>query len=198
MTVQDQSETTGYSVAVLGALALIGSLWLPWYSFRIPAAVIDSVDNIARQLGFSETAVNSSAQLVNQLGPFHITAWRVMTAIPGLLLAVGVVGGGLSLLATSGRASSVANLVTFAGVIGVALVVYRWAVPPGPDGLLHPAWGLWLALGGSVGVAVGGALAGGERTERLPDLTLSALPLGVTAPAHDEPFTAGSIPPPSR
>ncbi len=184
-------------MAVLGGIALIASLWLPWYSFRIPAALIDSADNIARQLGFSEAAVNSGVQQLNQLAPFHITAWQTMTTIPGVLLVAGVIGGGLSLLAISGRASSVAKLVGFAGVIGAALVVYRWAVPPGPGGLLHPAWGLWLALGGSAAVAVGGALAGGERTERLSDLTLSALPLELTAPAHEPPLTASSIPPPS-
>jgi hypothetical protein len=183
---------------VLGGIALIASLWLHWYSFRIPAAVIDSAEGIARQLGFSEAAVTSNAQLLNQLQPFHVTAWQTMTTIPGVLLAAAVVGGGLSLLAVSGRASSVAKLVSFAGAIAAVLVVYRWAAPPGPGGILHPAWGLWLALAGSVALITGGALAGRQRTEVLPDLTLSAVQLELSAPAHEPALTVSSIPPPSR
>lgn len=198
MTVPDQRESTGYSVALLGGIALAASLWLHWYSFRIPAAVIDSADTIARQLGFSQAAVDSNAQLLSQLAPFHVTAWQTMTTIPGVLLAASVVGGGLSLLAISGRASSVAKLVSVAGAVGAVFVVYRLASPPGPDGILHPAFGVWLALGGSLAIVAGGALADRERTERLPDLSLSNLPLELAAPAHDAPLTASSVPPPSR
>ena len=198
MTVPDQRESTGYSVAVLGAIALIASLWLHWYSFRIPAAVIDSAEGLARQLGFSAAAVSSNAQLLNQLQPFHTSAWQVMTTIPGVLLGAAVVGGGLSLLAVSGRASSVAKLVSLAGAVAAVLVVYRLAAPPAPDGILHPAWGLWLALAGSVALITGGALAGRERTERLTDLNLSAVQLELNAPAHEPALSVSSIPPPSR
>jgi hypothetical protein len=156
-------ETQGLTVAAIGAATLAASLWLPWYSFRIPAAAIDSAEQFARQLGALGPLVTAGAKLASQLGPLHLTAWHALSTTPGVVLAVAVIAGGLSVLELTGRATSVARPTALAGIVGVALVGYRILDHPG-GGFLHPAWGIYLALVGAIAIVAGGVIAGQEST----------------------------------
>jgi hypothetical protein len=40
-----------YAVAAVGSAGLIVSLWLPWYSFRIPGFAIDQAEQVGQQFG---------------------------------------------------------------------------------------------------------------------------------------------------
>src|SRR5437588_9477485 len=139
MAVQGR-RALGHLLAALGSICLIASLWLPWYSFQLPGSAF--------------------------LLPVHVTAWQVFTVTPAVLLAVGVVGGGLSLLALTGRAAGFARVVARVGVTGTVATLYRVAAPPAQSDLLHTAWGLYLALAGGAAVLAGGLVAlAGERAE---------------------------------
>ena len=202
-------ETQGHTLSLAGAATLIVSLWLPWYSFRIPPAAFNYVDQIANQLGALGPLIRRGAQLVNQLGPLHVTAWQAFTATPAVLLVVGVVAGGLSLLVLTERAVETARMMVLAAVVGVVLVGYRIAVPPGQGDFVHPAWGIYLALAATVTILVGGMVARSESAQPLselefpavprPDLTLPDAQLEVPAsgPAVSGWSVAQTVPPPS-
>jgi len=107
MTQQGGSE--GHLLAVLGAAMLIAGLWLPWYSFHIPPEAIQEATQAA---GPYAGLVQQGAAILSSLGPIHLTAWNVATAIPAFLLVVGVVGGGLSLLTVIGMADGAGKIVS--------------------------------------------------------------------------------------
>jgi len=197
--VPDQRESRGYTVAVLGAAALSASLWLPWYSLRIPASAVDSAEQAAHQLGALGPLVTATAQLVRALGPVHATAWQAMSTTPGVLLALAAMGGGLSVLALTGRASSVERMVAGVGIVALLLVGYRLVILPGPGPFVHLAWGIFLALGGAVAILAGAVLAGDKRAERMADVTLPGVPLDIAPSAESAGWsTSRSVPPPSR
>lgn len=159
-----ERRTIGYWLAVLGASGLIFSLWQSWYSFQIPGALVDEAKQLAPQFGSMGSLIAQGAQLAQQLGKLHATAWEVYHVTPAILLLLAAVAGGLGLLAITERAEAVGQIIAGAAMIAAAIVLYRLISPAGPDGLLHPAWGIKLALG-SVGLAlVGGLLsAAGEQ-----------------------------------
>src|SRR5947209_7656307 len=123
----------GQSLAALGGGGLAISLWLPWYTIDIPQAALNSVTRLSQQFGALGPLVRSGAQIISQLGPFHITAWQAFKATPDVLLIAAIIGGGLALLALADRAGSTAGLTMLAGAIAAVLVGYRIAVPPGQN-----------------------------------------------------------------
>ena len=159
-----ERRTFGYWLAVLGAAGLIFSLWQSWYSFRIPGAVIDQAKQLAPQFGPIGSLIAQGAQIAQQLGTLHATAWQVYHVTPAILLLLGAVAGGLALLAITDRAESVGRIIAGAATIAAAIVLYRLLSPAGSDGLLHPDWGIELALGSAAVALVGGLLsAAGEQ-----------------------------------
>ena len=187
-----RQDVRGYAVAATGGGLLAVSPWLHWYSFRIPSAAIDSAAQLAHQLGFSQPLINQGVQFASQLGTLHVDAWRVYNTLPAIVLVCAVVGGGLSLLALTDRASDVHQLVLLAGVVATLLVLSRLIAPPLNGQLLHPDWGFWAAAVGGAAMALGGAVAGRSVEPRiaLPDLGPAGDGSGWTA--------ARSVPPPSR
>jgi len=173
-------ETQGHSLAGLGAAGLIVSLWLPWYTFRIPPAAIDYAEQLAKQFGALGPLISRGAQLASQLGPLHLSAWHAFSTTPAVLLVIGVIGGGLSALALTDRAAGAARLTMLASVVGVALSGYRIVDPPGQGDLLHPAWGIYLALAGAVAMLAGGALASSESAQPVADVTLPEVRLDLS------------------
>lgn len=150
----------GQALASVGGLGLALSLWLPWYTINIPQSALNSVAQMSQQFGALGPLVRSGAQLISQLGPFHITAWQAFHgATPAVVLGAAIVGGGLALLALTDRAGNVSQATMLAGGLAVLLVGYKIAVPPGQSGFVHPAWGLYLALLSAVAMVGGGALS---------------------------------------
>src|SRR5262249_9744675 len=146
----------GYVLAGLGSVALIGSLWRPWYSFRVPQALLDQAAQSAAQFGALAPLVRQSANLIGKLGPLHVTAWDISTVTPAVLVGIGVVGAGLSALMLTGRATGGARLVAWIGLAGIVLTLYRFIVRPDQSELLHPAWGIYVALIGAACMLAGG------------------------------------------
>jgi hypothetical protein len=138
---------------------LVGSLWAPWYHFQVPEAALNSAVQSAQQFGILGSIVSQGASLLRELGPLPVTAWQAFTFTPAVLLVVGVVAGGLALLALTERAVGVGRMIAVAGVCGVAIAGYRVVDRPGPSEFVHPAWGLYLALACAGAVLVGGLIA---------------------------------------
>lgn len=126
----------GEWAAALCGLALLVSLWLPWYSG-------------------SSSGVSS------------LSGWESLAALDVLLALIAATAVAL-LIVTAGQSVpavpiALSVLVTFAGMLGVILVLVRVLSLPGTaEGR---AWGLWLALASSVGIVAGGLVA--MRDERL-------------------------------
>jgi hypothetical protein len=115
----------GEWVAAASGVALLVSLFLPWY------------------------------------GPESRTAWESLAAID-VLLALVAATGVLLAIATATQAVpavpiALSALVTFAGIFGVLLVLFR--VLDLPDGASGREWALWLGLAGAVGIVAGALIA---------------------------------------
>jgi hypothetical protein len=120
----------GEWVAALCGLALLVSLWLPWYSGS--SAAVSSLSGwewlAALDVPLALIAATAVALLI-------VTAVQDVPAVP---IAFSV-------------------FVTLAGMLGVVLVLIRVvSLPETADGR---DWGLWLALASSVGIVAGGLIA---------------------------------------
>jgi hypothetical protein len=112
------------------------SLWLPWYSGPVT-------------------------------GSSSLSGWQSLAALDVLLALIAATAVCLLIVTATQSVPAVpvalSVFVTFAGILAVALVLVRvLSVPDGADGR---DWGLWLALGSSLGIVVGGLVA--MRDERL-------------------------------
>lgn len=83
----------------------------------------------------------------------------------------------LALLAFLARADGVRPIVLAAGVLALGLSAFRAVVAPGPDGFLHSAHGVFVALAGAVTIIAGAVLAGVEVAgDRLGATSASEIP----------------------
>jgi hypothetical protein len=184
----------GYAVAAAAAAGLLGSLWAPWYHFQIPEAALNSAVQSAQQFGILGPIVSQGASLLRELGPLPVTAWQAFTFTPAVLLVVGVVAGGLALLTLTERAVGVGGMIAGAGACGVAMAGYRVVDRPGPSEFVHPAWGLYLALGCAGAVLVGGLIA------RAAEDWGATIPARASeeVPGPSASWTASSVAPPTK
>lgn len=167
------SGKTGQALAAAGGLGLGVSLWLPWYSIHFPPAAVNSVVQMSQQFGALGPLMRAGAQLINQLGPFHVTAWQAFSTTPAVILGAAIIGGGLALLALAERAGSTSQVTMLAGVVGAVLVGYRIAVPPSQSSFVHPAWAIYLALLSALAMLAGGALSASSNGEPEPMLNIA-------------------------
>ncbi len=177
---RDRSGAQGQALAVAGGAGLAISLWLPWYTVEIPQSALNSVTQMSQQFGALGSLIRSGAQLISQLGPFHLTSWQAFKTLPAVVLVNAIIGGGLALLALSDRAGNTSRLTMLAGGVGALLVGYRIAVPPGQGGFVHPAWAIYLGLGGALAMLAGGFLANQGGSD---GVTITAFPAVSPAPA---------------
>jgi hypothetical protein len=116
----------GLVTSAVGALILSLALFAPWYG------------------------------LSAELGGGAFSAWQAFSLIDMLLLACGVLGGGLALGLVRGAADmTMLPAIHVIGGIAVAVVLYRIAVQPEPAQLLALRWGPFVALIGASMLAVG-------------------------------------------
>jgi formate hydrogenlyase subunit 3/multisubunit Na+/H+ antiporter MnhD subunit len=129
----------GEWVAAASGVALLVSLFLPWY------------------------------------GPESRTAWESLAAIDVLLAFVAATGVLLAIAAATHAVPAVpialSALVTFAGLFGVVLVLFR--VLDLPAGATGREWALWLGLAGAGGIVAGAVIA--MREER----SIEAVPVKI-------------------
>jgi hypothetical protein len=182
-----------YWLATVGAAGLVASLWAPWYTFRIPAAAIAGAAQLSSQFGAFGPLVQEGANLLHNLGPIQLTAWDVLKQVPIMLILTGGAGGGLAMLALTGRAQGAGRLVAWAGGVALAFAAFRTLVVPYPTSGVHATWGAYMAVLCAAALLVGGLFGYvGEESES----SWTPPPgFGEHAPLPFSP--ADSVPPPS-
>jgi hypothetical protein len=190
-----ERRLTTTPLAFLGAGTLIGSLFAPWYSLQFPAGLIDGITNqLAPQMGAFGGFLRQSAQLLNSAGPLNLTAFDVFKQLDVALVALGVAAMLLTLMAYTGRAAYVGQMIALAGAVAAGLIAYRIIQPPGPGvltaHLLHVRWGAYVGLAGALLTVIGGRLISREehRPVILPKTPASWTPAGA-------PTLADALPP---
>ena len=100
-------------------------------------------------------------------GPESLSAWEALGALDVVLALVAAAAVALALITATQRVPAVpialAVFVTWAGILGVVLVLLR--VVSLPDAADGRDWGLWLALVAVAGIVASGLVA--MRDERL-------------------------------
>jgi hypothetical protein len=174
--------------AVAGSALLLLSLWLHWYTLRIPDSALTQAQHLAGQFGVLGPYVDAAARAIRRAGTLHADAWQVFKQIDVALAVCGSLSVLLAGLAVTGRATGTGKLLAPIGGVAASLCLFRIISPPGSSGWLHPALGAYLALGSAVAVVAGGLLL-----DREPEpAAFTSLPRG---PVHAVP---ASIPPPGH
>src|SRR5215217_7837363 len=130
-----------------GAIAVIASLWLPWYGIAIPDAVREAVDAEAGQVpeGFADFARGILASLPTSI---QLDGWQ---AFEGADVAIALIAGAV--------AASVLMAIDVRAVLGAAaaiagLVVVHVLDQPGPNEIVTVKAGPWVALAGAAAIAL--------------------------------------------
>lgn len=164
-----------------GAIAVIASLWLPWYAITIPDAVRQAVDAQAGQLpqGFADFARGVLASLPQSI---QLNGWQ---AFEGADVAIALIAGAAAITALM-EIDVRAVLGSAAAIAG--LVVVHILDQPGPNEIVSVKSGPWVALAGAA------AIAFSARPESRPAPTPQAFPAPPTEPWASPAPT--SVPPP--
>ena len=131
-----------------GAIAVILSLWLPWYALHLPANLQTLIDARAGQLppSMADLARGLLAAIPRDL---QVTGWEVFS---GADVAMALLAGAVILLCCIAADRS-ASVLT--GTALAILVLYHVIDRPGPTGFATPEEGALLGLAGGVLVLLG-------------------------------------------
>jgi hypothetical protein len=130
----------GHYLAGFGAMALIVSLFMPWYSLQVPASL--------------------AAQF-----PYRVEgdAWQTFSGVDVALFVYGVVvlcltvlGTGLAARVLSIRPSHVSKLIALAGAGATGFVAWKLIDQPDPHQLFSIEHGAFVALASALAIALGG------------------------------------------
>jgi hypothetical protein len=135
----------GHWIAAGGALALIVSLFLPWYQLELPTQV--------------------GVVLGNAWAVFNGTDIGLLACAVAVLVLV-VLATGIGSPAVDVQPGVVAALIAPVGLAATMLVIWKLVDQPDPQDLLSLQDGAFLALGGAGAMAVGGWMANAGRLMR--------------------------------
>jgi hypothetical protein len=195
---------TGHFLGLLGAAAVLASLWRPWYRVELPPQL--------RELLSSEGARSGGAlgQFVRGLAAglpssVTVTGWESLKgadvalclgAVAVVVLVIGAAGAfGTAIRVDPQAAGRTIALVSAAGlVVAIVHALHR----PLSSEYVHPAPGVWLALAGCAAGLVGGLLATAPAGPRTTATTTQPFPrLEPDLPEAFAPVGGGaSVPPP--
>src|SRR4051812_11749596 len=158
---------TGHFVALAGALALVGSLFRPWYSIEIPQQLRDALGG-AGGVGNDPGLLGQMARGLAAALPKSISAsgWRELQGADVAICVVALLGVALVLGAAGVFGAAVrvdrgaaAQGVAGAGAIGLAIALVHALRPPGGTAAadyVHVAEGVWIAVAGGAAMVIGG------------------------------------------
>lgn len=182
----------GVIAAALGALLALGSLWLPWYTIRIPDAFREMLGSLGAPEGGAAPAAGAQASGADGLAgafaglfkglaavmPEEITA-NGWTAMDGGDIAIAAAAGAMILvllLASNGGSSmrvdrgAAGRLIALAGLVVAAVASYHLVNTPGGgveqlSGTVDREPGIFAAVAGGLMMLAGGlATAAGPRS----------------------------------
>jgi hypothetical protein len=169
-----------------GALAVLLSLWLPWYEIRIPDALRHAFDAPNAQMppGFADFGRGLLSAIPPAIG---LNGWQAMQNGD---VALALLGGAVALsvvLTVDVRAI----LAAAAAIAGVAIV--HVLDQPGPNEYVAVKLGPWISLAGAAAIALSawGEAASSTSTSSSSD-AWAAAPSDAWAPG-----APASVPPPS-
>jgi hypothetical protein len=161
----------GPLISAAGAALLGVSVFLPWYGISITASGAASaqraLNNAAQEFG--NAAFQAQAKTVG--AGFGAYAGRQVTTLSAhqllkdlsvlllILAASALVMALLRLAATSAPTLASDSQIVVVGLVAIACVLFRMLDRPAPaeDVIsLSLSWGVWLALGSSVAIVLGG------------------------------------------
>jgi hypothetical protein len=164
-----------------GAVAVIASLWLPWYGITIPDAIRQAVDAQAGQLpqGFAEFARGVLASLPHSI---QLNGWQ---AFEGADVAIALIAGAAAITALI---EIDVRAVLGAAALIAGLVVVHILDQPGPNEIVSVKAGPWVALAGAAAIAF----------SAWPESTPSRAPQAFPPPPTEQwaPSAPASVPPP--
>jgi hypothetical protein len=145
----------GEWLAAVSGVALLVSLFLPWYG--------------GKGYGTGNVCVARYSDVIRGVATCaSASGWESMSAIDVLLAFVAASGVLLAIVTATQPVPAVpialAALVNLSGLFGLVLVLLR--VLDLPDWAGTREWGLWLGLAGTIGIIAGSLLA--MRQESLP------------------------------
>jgi hypothetical protein len=161
----------GHYVAAAGAMALVVSLFLPWYSLELGSVLGQALNTQAQALpeGLREVGEAIASRLASGLSG---TGWEVFEGTDIALLVCAIVVFGLTVLATgispgiSANPDAIAALIAPAGLAATLLVVWKLIDQPDPHQLFSVEPGAFVALSGALAMALGGWGASSQRALR--------------------------------
>lgn len=143
------SDSRAFAV-LLGAAAVIGALFAPWFALDLSGAARDAINQSTGQL---PGAVGDFARGLLSVLPERIVAngWQVFEKTDIVLLCCAL---GAAFAALLGRL----DVAALAGGAAAATVVVVMLNKPGPGGVgdvVQMQWGPWAALAGAALIVVG-------------------------------------------
>ncbi len=161
----------GPLISAIGAALLGVSVFLPWYGVSLTASGAASaqqaLNDVAQQFGnagFQAQAHTVGAGFGAYAGHqiATLTAHQLLKDLSVVLLivaAIALVAALVRLASTSEPVRTGGGQIALVGLVAVLCVLFRMLVRPAPEeGVfsLSLSWGIWLALGSSVAIVLGG------------------------------------------
>jgi hypothetical protein len=180
-------------------MALV-ALWRPWYDLDLHDAFSRLVQG---GQGTSAPGLDEFTRAIAAAIPASVSAsgWQAtkgadvalcVGAVAVLALVLGAAGAFGAAVRVDGPTAG--RWIALLGVAGAALCGYHVVHRPLSNDLVHPAGGLWMALGGC-GLAIVGGLLSSRPSAPGPSAAAPSFAEPVLTPAADP---AGSVPPPGR
>lgn len=186
MTTEQQGLRAGHLVALVGAIATLGSLWRPWYAVDLPQSFRDLLASEGARAASGGSMLGALVRGLAAALPSRIqaTGWEALrgadvalcvVAIAGIALVVAVAGAlGPAVQVDRGAAS---RWITMLALVGLGVAVEHVLHRPGGGALrvdVSVCDGAWIAVAGTAVMALGGALSG--TGPRRPTLAARAQP----------------------
>lgn len=185
----DRSRT-GLLLSAFGAIVLIVSVFLPWYSVSLTAQGVTYMQAFATQ----QVQRYGNATLQGELGSMHarlgslagqpvgsVSAHQVLSTISVVLIVAGALGALLALVPLVRESGpdfdGTGPWLAMLGAIATVCVLYRMSVHPAESAYVSLSLreGAWLALVGSVALLAGGLWPRRVRAARTPDAAVESV-----------------------
>jgi hypothetical protein len=165
----------GPLLCAVGSVLLGISVFSPWYGVSLTASGAASaqqtLNSVAQQFGNAgfQAQANAVGAGFSAYAGHQITTLTAhqllkdMSVVLLILAAIALVAALLHLASTSAPALAGGGQIAAVGLVATLCVLFRMVVRPAPtEGVfsLSLGWGIWLALGGSVAIVVGGLWRG--------------------------------------
>jgi hypothetical protein len=181
--------------ALTGAAAVAVSLWLPWYAVDLSNAVDSALGGTsdAAPAGPMGELVKGVLTGLLQAIPQQMSAtgW---VALSGADAALAALAGAVAVLVLVGGVPAAVRgrLLAIAGAAAAGIVAVHLVDRPGPDALVVPKPGVWLALAGGLVIAVAGVIGSREPATA----SRAAKPAHLSMPPVATAGSPTSVPPP--